>query len=219
MTDTSLNRNRIIFVVELLLALLVNAMPLLHLPLDWFQTFFHEFSHGLAALLTSGRIETISIAFDASGKCLTRGGFTPLILFSGYAGSAVWGTLIYLSVSARHAKKIALGLGLFVCVVGLLWVRDWTTPWILLCIVAMFLLAYRYGSRKWTHRFVELTGLYVVLEAIRSPTYLFDGKRIGDGGALAALTHIPEFVWIGVWIIMAAGLAVFLFQRSTRATR
>lgn len=200
--------------VELLLALLVKALPLVHLPLDWFQTFFHEISHGLAALLTGGRIESISIAADASGRCLTQGGFMPLILFSGYAGSALWGTLIHGSVSARHAKAIALALSLCVSLAGLLWVRDWITPGILLCIVAMFLLAYRYGSRKWSHRFVEFVGLYVVLEAVRAPLYLLDGRSIGDGGALADLTWLPEFVWIAVWVAIALGCVFLLYTRA-----
>ncbi|MGD9163941.1 MAG: M50 family metallopeptidase, partial [Chromatiales bacterium] len=119
-----MHRINSVFLIELLLALIVKAIPLIHLPLDWFQTFFHELSHGLAALLTGGRIHQIHIAFDTSGSCLTSGGWLPLVLFSGYAGSALWGSLIYLSISAKHAKTIALSLGLLVLLVGLLWVRD-----------------------------------------------------------------------------------------------
>jgi hypothetical protein len=202
--------------LQLLLALLVSAVPVIHLPLDWFQTFFHEFSHGLAALISGGRIRSIQIAFDASGRCLTQGGSPVLILFSGYAGSALWGSLIYLSVSARHAKHIALGLSLFVALAGLLWVRDWITPWILLAIIAMFLLAYRYGTRQWSHRFVEFVGLYVVLEAFRSPLYLLDGKRVGDGSALAGLTYLPEIVWIVIWTALAAALILLLYRKGSK---
>ncbi len=211
-----MNRVRTQFVVKLLLALLVSAIPVVHLPLDWFQTFFHEFSHGLAALITGGKIHSIRIAFDASGRCLALGGFLPLILFSGYAGSALWGSLIYLSVSARHAKTIALSLSLFVTLVGLLWVRDWITPWILLTIVAMFMLAYRYGSRKWTHHFVEFVGLYVVLEALRSPFYLLDGESVGDGSDLAELTYLPEIVWIVLWAMLAMSLILLLYKHGKR---
>lgn len=213
-----MNRVKTQFVIKLLLAMLVNALPVIHLPLDWFQTFFHEFSHGLAALITGGRIHSIQIAFDASGRCLTQGGSLSLILFSGYAGSALWGSLIYLSVSARHAKTIALSLSLFVILVGLLWVRDWITPWILMAIVAMFLLAYRYGNRKWTHRFVEFVGLYVVLEAFRSPFYLLDGKSVGDGSDLAQLTYLPEIVWIAVWAMLAIAFIILLYNIDGRAT-
>jgi hypothetical protein len=199
-----------------MLALIVKAMPFVHLPLDWFQTFFHELSHGLAALLTGGRVHQIQLAFDTSGSCLTSGGWLPLVLFSGYAGSALWGSLIYLSVSAKHARQIALMLGMLVLLVGMLWVRDLVTPWILLSIIAMFLLAYRYGNRKWTHRFVAFVGLYVLVESLRSPFHLLDGKSIGDGSALARLTYLPEIAWIVVWALIAIGLILMLYRRAAK---
>ena len=212
-----MHRINSVFLIELLLALIVKAIPLVHLPLDWFQTFFHELSHGLAALLTGGRIHAMQIAFDTSGSCLTSGGFPPLVLFAGYAGSALWGWLIYLSVSARHAKRIALVLGLSVLLAGLLWARDWITPWILLSIVAMFLLAYRYGKRTWTHRFVAFVGLYVLVDALRSPFYLLDGRSVGDGSELARLTYLPEFFWILVWATIALSLILLLYRQSGRS--
>jgi hypothetical protein len=204
------------FLVELLLALAVKAIPLVHLPLDWLQTFFHELSHGLAALATSGRIHSIAIAFDTSGVCYTSGGITPLVLFSGYAGSAFWGALIYLSVSAKHARGIALSLASLVIIVGVLWVRDWITPWILLSIVMLFLLAYRYGNRIWTHRFVAFVGLYVLIESLRSPFHLLDGRHIGDGSQLADLTYLPELFWIILWAAIASGLLISLYRFRAR---
>ena len=204
------------FLIELTLALVVKAIPLVHLPLSWFQTFFHEFSHGLAALVSGGRIHSIEIAFDTSGICYTSGGVLPLVLFSGYTGSALWGALIYLSVSAKHAKAIALSLALLVGTVGLFWVRDWVTPWILLSITALFLLAYRYGNNIWTHRFVAFVGLYVLLESLRAPFHLLDGKHIGDGSELADLTYLPEFFWILLWASIAASLLLFLYRYRER---
>jgi hypothetical protein len=206
-----------VFLIELLLALIVKAVPILHLPLDWVQVFFHELSHGLAALLTGGRILAIALTLDSAGSCRSAGGLLLLVLFAGYAGSAFWGWLIYLSVSARHAKRIALGLAILVMLCGLLWARDWVTPWILLTIVAMFLLAYRYGKRKWTHRLVAFAGLYVLLDALRAPFYLIDGRSVGDGSELAALTYLPEIFWILVWAGIALGLILSLYRRGDRS--
>jgi hypothetical protein len=204
------------FLIELILALIVKAIPLVHLPFSWFQTFFHEFSHGLAALASGGRIHSIEIAFDTSGICYTSGGFLPLVFFSGYTGSALWGALIYLSVSAKYAKGIALSLALLVVIVGVLWVRDWVTPWILLSITILFLLAYRYGNNIWTHRFVAFVGLYVLVESLRAPFHLLDGKHLGDGSELADLTYLPELFWIILWASIAASLLIFLYRYRER---
>ncbi len=211
-----MSRINTIFLLELLLALLIKAIPVIDQPLDWFQTFFHELSHGLAALISGGRIASIQIALDASGLCTTLGGQPALILFAGYAGSALWGTLIYLSVSARHAKAIALSLALLVLLVGLLWARDWITPWILLTIIALFLLAYRYGNRTWTYRFIAFVGIYVLIESLRAPFYLIDGQAIGDGSELAELTHLPEIFWIAVWATLSLGLLIMLYRRGSK---
>ncbi|MET0027115.1 MAG: M50 family metallopeptidase [Candidatus Thiodiazotropha sp.] len=206
-----MSSGKAVFLVELTLVLLLKAVPLLHLPFDWFQTFFHELSHGIAALLTGGRIQSIEIAADGSGRCTTLGGISQLILFSGYTGSSLWGLLSYLSVSAKSAKTIALSLGAGVVLVGVLWVRDWQTVLILITITALFLFAYRFGNRKLTQHFVAFTGLYVVVESLRAPFYLVDGQSVGDGGMLARLTGVPEFVWIGIWALIALGALVLLY--------
>ncbi len=206
-----MSSGRAVFLVELTLVLLLKAVPLLHLPFDWFQTFFHELSHGIAALLSGGGIQSIEIAADGSGRCTTLGGRSQLILFSGYAGSSLWGLLMYLSVSAKSAKTIALSLGVGVVLVGVLWVRDWQTLLILLAIMALFSLAYRFGNRKLTQRFVAFTALYVVVESLRAPFYLVDGQSVGDGSMLARLTGVPEFVWIGIWALIALGALVLLY--------
>ncbi|MEJ2467408.1 MAG: M50 family metallopeptidase [Candidatus Thiodiazotropha sp.] len=206
------------FLLELLLALLIKAIPVIHQPLDWFQTFFHELSHGLAALISGGRIVSIQLSLDASGLCTTLGGQPALILFAGYAGSALWGTLIYLSVNARYAKTIALSLALLVLGVGLLWARDWITPWILLTLITLFLLAYRYGNHTWTYRFISFVGLYVLIESLRAPIYLIDGQSVGDGSELAKLTHLPEFFWILIWAALSLGLLIMLYRHSNRAS-
>ncbi|MEN8132596.1 MAG: M50 family metallopeptidase [Pseudomonadota bacterium] len=199
------------------MALIISAIPLIHYPFGWFETFFHELSHGLAALLTGGIIHSIELNLDGSGYCVTSGGVQFLVLISGYAGSALWGCLVYLSVTsgkARSANIIAAMLAALVTLTGVLWARDLVTILILLAIVGLFAAAYRYGSRQLTRRFVEFIGVYVVLDAIRSPFSLIDGQSLGDGSALTDMTYIPEIIWIMLWSLMAISCLVLLWIRS-----
>ncbi|MEJ2608521.1 MAG: M50 family metallopeptidase [Candidatus Thiodiazotropha sp.] len=205
------------FFILTALAFLISAIPIIHYPFGWFETFFHELSHGMAALVTGGSVHRIELNIDGSGLCTTSGGMEFLILLAGYTGSALWGSLIYLSVSlgkARYSKQISAILTLVVLLVALLWARDLITIAILFIMTAIFAMAYRYGSRNLTRLFIEFIALYVVLNAIRSPLYLLDGRDIGDGAALSQMTHIPEIFWVVAWCLIACGCLYFLFKKT-----
>ncbi|MFT6786226.1 MAG: hypothetical protein ACJATG_002234, partial [Dinoroseobacter sp.] len=56
----------------------------LALPLKILVVFLHELSHGLAAVLTGGSIEAISLSAQQGGHAITRGGNGFIILSAGY---------------------------------------------------------------------------------------------------------------------------------------
>jgi hypothetical protein len=55
---------------------------------------------------------------------------------------------------------------------------------------------------------------YVLVESLRSPFHLIDGKDIGDGSVLAKLTYLRENDWIVVWALIAIGLLLLLYRRA-----
>lgn len=200
------------------LVLLVSTVPFIHTPFGWFETFFHELSHGLAALVSGGKVHSIELNIDGSGLCTTSGGAETVILFSGYAGSALWGTFIYLSVSVgkvRYSKTISAILAIVVVLVATLWARDLTTLSILFFMTGIFGVVYRYGSQRLTRSFIEFMAIYVVLDAIKSPLHLLDGRSIGDGSALSQITAIPESFWVAVWCLIACCCLYLLYRKAT----
>ena len=70
---------------------MLSFVPVLHWPFKWLQTYYHEISHGLAALATDGEILRIVLHIDGSGVCYTQGGIRSLTLQAGYQGSVFWG--------------------------------------------------------------------------------------------------------------------------------
>lgn len=110
--------------LTVLLAQWPLAAPLLY-PLKLFTTFLHEASHGLAAILTGGRLIQFTLAPDTSGLALTAGGFRPLVLVAGYVGSCVWGGLLLLaSRRVGWEKGVLFALAAFIAVFTLLFVRN-----------------------------------------------------------------------------------------------
>jgi hypothetical protein len=90
-----------------------------------FVTFLHEACHGLAALLTGGRLVQFTISPDASGLALTQGGIRTIILMAGYVGSCVWGgALLLASAKRQHDGWIIAGLASFFMLFSLLFVRN-----------------------------------------------------------------------------------------------
>ena len=53
-----------------------------------------------------------------------------------------------------------------------------------------------------------------MLDAIRSPLYLLDGRDLGDGATLASLTLLPEIFWVVLWFAIATGGLYLLWRLS-----
>lgn len=212
----STKQRLIIFIIA---AFILDYIPLLNLPFLWSQTFFHEISHGLSALLTGGRIHTINLHFNGSGLCTTSGGIHFIVTFAGYAGSAIWGMLIYRfagALSSSNTKIMAFIMVSMLAITIVLWARDFSTLIILAVLLIMYCLPLYQSLWSSIKSFIQLVGIYVLLESIRSPLYLLDGLDIGDGAALAQLSWVPEIVWIGLWFAIALGCMLSLWQSSNR---
>ncbi|MCP4701861.1 MAG: M50 family metallopeptidase [Gammaproteobacteria bacterium] len=198
-------------------AILMVYVPYLHLPFEWMETYFHELSHGLAAVVTGGKIDHINLSFNGAGLCYTRGGLPWLVAFSGYAGATLWGSVLYLCASGlppKAARYLAIVIACCIAVTALLWIRDPGSFVIIAFIIGVFILAIKIRAAKLTQLLVQFSGIYVALSAIRSPLYLMDGKDIGDGAALAKYTKIPEFFWIGIWLAIAVAGLVIIWRLS-----
>lgn len=213
---SSAQQKLLIFIVA---AFIIDYIPLVNLPFLWSETFFHEISHGLAAIITGGKVHSIALSFNGSGICTTSGGIRFIVSFSGYAGSALWGVVIYSvagAVSQKNAFIIAGSMVLLLITTLLLWARDITSIIIISVLLVMYLMPFYKSLWISVKSFIQLVGVFVILDAIRSPLYLLDGRNQGDGAALAALTWVPELFWITLWFITAAGGLYLIWVKSKK---
>jgi hypothetical protein len=198
---------RIFFVLLLIAAYMLRGVPVIHWPFSWLATFFHEISHGLAAMVTGGTIVHIELHWDGSGLCRTRGGWPLIFLWAGYAGTAVWGVLIY--QAARGLDHVQASQWLNGTMATLLagsaffWGRDLITWLILIAITGLFILQGLLPSSLVLNWILRFCGVYVLVAALRAPLHLLDGQNLGDGTSLANLTGVPELIWVMSWELMA----------------
>src|SRR5690606_11745044 len=133
--------------------------------------FFHELSHGLAAIFTGGRIHGIELNARQGGLTYTSGGIALLITSAGYIGSMLWGGLLILGARyIRRRQVVTLLLGLILLGAGLLYVRPVLSVgfiFCLLCGIGLIALAIK-AEDGWHDFLLKLIGvtscLYAVLD-------------------------------------------------------
>jgi len=199
-------------------ALIISQIPLISIPFKWLESYFHEISHGLAALVTGGTIVKIQLFPNGAGLCTTRGGMNFLISFMGYSGAALWGMGIYFvaSMHQRIAQILSGIIALLLVTTLIFWARDILTFIIIAVLLAVVLLKFKYSKLSYLQLSLQITGALILLNSVKSPWYLVDGRNLGDGAALSQLTGIPEIIWVFVWFTIGIGGIVFLAKTSNK---
>lgn len=215
-----IKRNSILsFFGLIILAFVVSNIPFINLPFMWMQTYFHEISHGLTAILTGGAVKSIELNLNGSGLCTTQGGIRFIVAFSGYLGAVLWGALIYTMVDNVRKKSAVSIAGTMIAMIilsALLWGRDPITLIIMGVMIVPFVVILKTQNQFLVKYFLQFLGLYVLLDAITSPLHLIDGRKYGDGSTLQELTFIPEIIWVGVWLCIGLGTLYILWKGHMR---
>lgn len=207
------------FWLILLTAALLVEIPIISLPLKWFESYFHEISHGLAALLTGGNIISIQLFPNGAGLCTTQGGSRFIISFFGYAGAVFWGVAIYYfaSMHQRVAQIFSVMIIILLISTIIFWIRDILSLAIVAVLLVTILLKFKLQDLRYFQFILQLIGAAVLLNSIKSPWYLVDGRSLGDGASLAKLTAIPELVWVCIWFSLGL-FALFKLAKKTHKT-
>lgn len=205
------------FFILLIAAVVIKQLPLVSIPFNWLESYFHEVSHGIAAILTGGHVLRIQLFANGAGLCTTQGGISFVISFAGYAGATLWGWGIYKLASAHQKVAQIFSVLIFLLLVSsiVFWGRDLLTWFILGILAALFLLTIKLKKIHYLQRLMQLFGLLILLNSLSSPSYLLDGRHLGDGAALASMTFIPEIIWVAIWFSIAL-LALYSLYKTAK---
>lgn len=175
-------------------------------PLRILVTFLHEGSHGLAAVLTGGSIDRITVAADGSGLCFTRGGWRSLVIPAGYLGSMAWGSLILvLALRTRLGKAVSLGFGFGLIAVTVVYVRSWFGFASGLALGAALASAGRWLPEEVDQALLALIGSASCLYALFDLRHLASlGRGANDAASFSAeVLPLPPVVWAVLWAVLA----------------
>lgn len=199
-------------------AFFLSYIPMVNWPFFWMMTFFHEISHGIAALVSGGSIESIQLHLRGSGLCTTLGGSSLLITFAGYLGAVAWGMGIYLmadSLNKRHTDIMALLMAAVVLISAVFWGRDLMTLLIMAILIAVLVIVMTLQNNGFIKIALKFIGIFVLLDAIKAPLNLIDGRHYGDGARLSDITGIPEIFWVLLWF-MAGAFGLYTLWKLTK---
>ncbi|WP_394130003.1 M50 family metallopeptidase [Shewanella maritima] len=198
------------FVIELFIAFLITKLPIVNIPFKWFESYFHEISHGIATVITGGVVQSIKLFPNGAGLCFSQGGNAIIIAFSGYIGAALWGYLIFLLATWQKGIRFTLSiLGATVMCSIVFWARDLLTITILIFLAIFILLPLKLNNSSLLNSLLRILGLMIILNAMASPLVLFGFVRGGDAAMLAQLTWLPAWIWVCIWLAFS-GLMLWL---------
>ncbi len=190
-------------------------------PLKIFVVFMHEVSHGLAAIVTGGRIIEIQVSTQQGGHALTQGGSRFWTLSAGYLGSLICGGLILVLAARTRLDKaisVLIGVGMVIISIGLgegafTYVFGVGSGTVLIAI-GLFLPE---SINDWILRIIGVTScLYAILD-IKSD--VLDRTHLrSDARMLSEITGIDTLIWGIIWIVIAVGLTVWFLRIAGKGT-
>ena len=192
--------------IVVLLGLAVFAVIMLPtwLLLRHVTTMAHEGAHALVSWALGGKVQSVTMKSDGSGLtnvAFTRNAGRFLGLFVGYIGPSAFGLAAAKLISIGHIVAV-LWLALLLLALLLITVRNFFALSVVVVTGFVLYLFARYAGVAvqtvlayvitW---FLLLSGLWHVLR--------YNGRQ-GDAPDAAERTHLPSWLWVGVWQLGAA---------------
>lgn len=190
------------------------STPVLY-PLRILIVFFHELSHGLAAMATGGSIESLSLSPDEGGLAITRGGNRFLTLSAGYVGSLLVGVALFLiGLRTRLDRAMVAALGLCTLLITALYIRDGFA--LVFCILtgAALLGMARYlpqAANDLALRIVGLASMLYVPQDIVSDTIARSHLQ-SDARMLAEEFGGATVLWGGAWLLISLAVTALTLR-------
>jgi len=186
-------------------------------PIKLFVVFLHELSHGIAAVITGGKIVKFEISYLIGGTCYTTGGNSFIIASAGYIGSILLGGLLLLRASkTKDSKIIGISLSIIILIITLIYVRNQFG--FLFGIgfgTLLLLLSYFLPSKilELVLKFIGVVSCLYVLVDIKEDLFTLD-YRGSDADYLQSITGIPAILWGILWSIIAIISFLYFFKKS-----
>ncbi|HYL98060.1 MAG TPA: M50 family metallopeptidase [Blastocatellia bacterium] len=198
-------------------------------PFRMFVTLIHESGHALAALITFGSVQRITLDWNGSGLTWTNGGIRLFVSSAGYMGATVYGALLLLLLRRVSMARItAVGTAVMLLFITVFLGGNFTV-WAVGLFFGIGLLALGgLASSKVVHFFMSFLAVQSLLNALfdlRTVLYIsaFAPGQPSDAQNMARATNnfIPAIAWSAGWALASLVILAFtlrIYYRSVRTS-
>ena len=181
-------------------------------PLKLLVVLLHEISHGLAAVLTGGKIVSIEVNMNQGGLATTIGGNRFFIISAGYLGSMIWGgTIMVLASRFSFDRQVAMVLGVGLALVGLIYVANFSGKAFTIAFSTLLILMASFAPNVVNDFVLKVIGMSSVLYAIIDIKSDAISRNIAgsDASKLGELYFGNSAFWGIIWIGIATLSGLF----------
>jgi hypothetical protein len=197
--------------------------PVLLYPFTLFTTWIHECGHAVMVMLVGGSVSSITIQPDTSG--LTRS-LVPasrmaqgLVASAGYLGASIVGCLLMAATRVeKRARPILWGIGAFMLLTVVLWMRNLFGALVVLAWGIVLLALARKGSGRASRFIVSVLAIQVALNAVYDIRVLFLVHGRSDAETMARLFLAPAWVWASLWMIASIAMLAWTLRVTSGTT-
>lgn len=184
-------------------------------PIKLLVVLFHEISHGLAAILSGGKVVALDIGLDLSGICTIEGGNSIIIASSGYLGSFIFGMILFHSSYNKNFGRWILPV---IAGVLIIFTRNSSTnaalPFALMGVILLLFLIIYFAPSIVSNFVLKSIGLisciYVLIDI--KEDILDNSYSYSDASILTQLTGISELIWGLLWLGLSVAGIFFLLK-------
>lgn len=211
-------------ILFIILAVLLTQMPIIGKYFSIVNTLIHETGHSLIAIITGGKVESISLFSNTEGATLSSyrfwiGGF--LTSMAGYVFSSFM-AFLFMALIYKKKSGYVLTILLGILVISLLfWVRNpFGLFWIITIIIGFSIVLVKGSKTVLNYVALFITSLLLVESVTSAFEIMYLGfvssGSAGDATNLAQLTFIPALIWGILFFIQSLFFARLGLKRFFR---
>lgn len=196
-------------------------------PFAILGTWFHEFSHGIMALILGGNFQKLELFPNGSGIAYYSGDLflgnlgNALVAMAGPLGPAIFGGCLILASKNRNSSNIFLYIFALILIISdIIWIRTVFGVIIIAIISILLLLITRFANENVNIFTSQFLGVQAIMSIYLSIGYLFStGGDIGgntyysDTQVIENYLILPYWFW-GAFVLIISALILISSLRS-----